>query len=144
MSLEIGPAQDAIVAVSAGAQPAKAPSIPPIPPPPAVANISPFGDLLGRLRELSQTSPATLRSLSRQIQTALSEAARRTPGPSHAAFADLASRFGDVARTGDISSLQSVPATAVSAHTATVLIQHVEAAANDPTTAAPPEGATSK
>jgi hypothetical protein len=129
--MEIRIAPDTAVSSASAGSVAKAPSIPPVPPPPAIANISPFGDLLGRLRELSDSSPDAFRHVAGQLQAALQEAASSAAGTAASTVSDLAQGFGDASRTGSMAKLQAISATSVHGPevpepAASVMAQHVE------------------
>jgi hypothetical protein len=103
-----------------GTTAARAPSVPPIPPPPAIANISPFGDLMGALRELSDASPEALRQVMAQMRDALRQAAPRATGIDAAAMTDLAHRFDVASQTGSLADLHVASMTGHGPDAATV------------------------
>lgn len=108
MDIRIAP--DASVQAVSAAADVHAPTVPPIPPPPAIANISPFGDLMGKLRELSDASPAAFRHVSAQLRDVLQGAAAQAPGHEGAALGELAHGFDEASRTGDLQSIHAATA----------------------------------
>jgi hypothetical protein len=110
MDIRIVP--DASIQATGDATGTRAPSVPPIPPPPAVANISPFGDLMGKLRELSEVSPEAFRQVTAQLRDVAHHAAAQAPGHQAAAIGELANGFDAASRTGRLSTLQAAGAAA--------------------------------
>ncbi len=108
MEIRISP--EAALGGSPAVAPPRAPSVPPVPPPPAVANISPFGDLLGKLRELSDISPDAFRRAAQQIEAGFQQAAAGPATAEAGAAAELAARFHAVSEAGNLSPLQQLSA----------------------------------
>jgi len=108
MDIRIAP--DASVQAASAAAEVHAPTVPPIPPPPAIANISPFGDLMGKLRELSEASPVAFRQVTAQLRDVLQKAAAQAPGQEGAALGELAHGFDAASRTGSLDSVHAAAA----------------------------------
>lgn len=127
MSLQIAPGSPvgAVTAVKAS-QPLH---IPTVPPPPDVANISPFGDLIGKLRELSATGPGVIQQTLSQLQHIVAAAAPQTKGAAHDELVDLGARLATAAQTGDLAPLQhaAIVQSPRGAATAQLLAVHVMA-----------------
>ena len=103
MDIRIAP--DVSVQAASAVTSTPAPALTPIPPPPAIANISPFGDLMGKLRELSHVSPAAFRDVTAQLRDVLHSASAQAPSHEASAIGDLAARFDAASQTGTLASL---------------------------------------
>jgi hypothetical protein len=128
MDIRIAP--DVSVQAARAVASTPAPALMPIPPPPAIANISPFGDLMGKLRELSEAAPATFREVTAQLRDVLHSASAQAPVHQASALGDLAQRFDAASQTGSLASLQAASTTARGPDLPVVaqLVQHVDAA----------------
>jgi len=103
--------------------------VPTVPPPPDVANISPFGDLIGKLRELSLNGPGAIRDTLVELQHLVAAAAPQTAGLTHDELVDLTRRLGDAASSGDVAPLQraSIASSPRAEATAALLSAHLDA-----------------
>ena len=132
MDIRIAP--DVSVQAASAVTSTPAPALTPIPPPPAIANISPFGDLMGKLRELSHVSPAAFRDVTAQLRDVLHSASAQAPSHEASAIGDLAARFDAASQTGTLASLQgaqgatSIRPRAPDLPVVAQLVQHVDAA----------------